>query len=220
MAPDDLGDVDTIALGDLLGDGFDAFAERLAESGREVSRDEQIESWESVRGKLIAAGFGSVPDAVRDELHSNKVGLGEDETPTDEWLLEVAGLGRLDPATIEPWRLEEARTQALSLNDEIRLHVDAYCDTLSYHLHNKLVSDRIPRWPLFADRDTAPIGGEVDREKSAVYGKAGATDGQWFYSLSVYKSDDPLIEQSLLGIRQARSERWTALRSILDPSDD
>lgn len=216
----------TVALGDVLGDDFDLYAAKLAETGRVITRDMEIEPWWSIRDKLMAEGFGEVDEQTRAGLFAQQANLEPDEVIDEAWVIQIAGLGGRDPSSLDYGALSQAVAEAPVLNDAIREAVDAFYDTVSYHLENKLASDRVVRSPLLMDPELmAPeLVATPDPARTApggpIFSRGGAKGGQWFYSVSVDQSDDPLLAEAEEAIDRARIARRDALRALLAPDGD
>lgn len=209
-----------VTLGGLLGERYLEFEARCAEMGRQISPDQVVAEWSTVVADLLEeGGLDDNLECIRIAQYEGQIGMDVDEDPTDEWLLKTAGLRDVDPLSVDPRRLEEARSRAREFNDEIRAQVDALVDTLSYQVYAKLRSDRVQRNPLFSD-GSEPFwdGDEVStsgRGESPLHSLTGFWRGQWGFGVNVYKSDDPRIEEAQRGIGQARGARRLALKSIL-----
>ncbi|QDU65145.1 hypothetical protein [Engelhardtia mirabilis] len=212
-----VGGAQTMTLGEVFGPDFDRYAQKLAESVEEVTRETRVEVWYEAPERTLSQGVAEFEERQRATLFAEKANLKPDEPIDGEWALRIAGLRGVDPEDVDPGALSEALALAPILNDAIRGAVDSYCDTVRYHLENESRGDNAG--PSRGESNAELMGIEGDESVSgweSALSRAGTMGGRWFYGRYVNVADDPLLEGADLAVRNALDSRRDTLRAILD----
>lgn len=187
------------------------------ERGFDLEADRRIKPWEDELAELLAGQLFS--ESNRESTVRSRMKLdSETDELTDDWLFERARI----PSSMEGEYDEIARAAARSVASEhhqqMRPIAERYADNLQRIYRDRLQTDRIVRSPFGFVPEDPRLAALVDRQPEGddPFRVHGGSTGDWFYSLTLDRSDCPELMALLEELNLAIRARDRAIKAALD----